>query len=179
MLLITLTIIIVLILFLYWQVLFEKQRLKCKVCNATASKYRIHDYSTSLHLEKNKMLKEDVSGFSINRPIFQKLGREFFLFSDLRINEMGVFGGSSSHYRGRDRSNPFYHEFYPRKFDWNNPFSNESNLYCGNCFIQKFKNDERVLYDVLKDCGSNNFLCCLGCLRVFVFRLRFLLNNFL
>jgi hypothetical protein len=151
MVLITSTIILVLILFLYWQVLFEKKRLKCKVCNATASKYRIHDYSTSLHLKGNKMLKEGVSGFSIYRPVFQKLGREFFLFSDLKVNKMSVFTGSSSSYRGTYLSNPFFHEFYPTKFDWNNSFSNESHLFCGECFFQKFKNDERVLYDVLQE----------------------------
>ena len=139
--------------FLFWQMSYGKSRMQCRVCNKKAVKDRVHNYSdSSLHINKIKVLKDGVSRFSFSKPPFQILGKEYFIYPEKKVNEMGVFRGENSiGYKGRYGHNPFYSQFYPTKWDWNNSLSNQSNLYCGKCFIEKFKNDERVLYDVLQD----------------------------
>lgn len=137
--------------FLFWQVSFENSRMKCRVCNKKAVKDRVHSYSdSSLHIREDKVLKDGVNSFSFSKPPFQILGKEYFLFPEMKVNEMGVFNGENSRGRKGYGHNPFYSHFYPALWDWNNSFSNQSNLYCGKCFIEKFKNDERILYDVLQ-----------------------------
>jgi hypothetical protein len=136
-------------LFLFWQLSNDKARIRCRVCKKRAVKDRIHDYSkSSLYIQENKLLKNNISTLSISKPPFQKLGKEYFLYPEMKVNEMGVFHGE----RGRNgRHNPFFSQFYPTKYNWNNNFSNQSNLYCGKCFSEKFKNDKRVLFDVLQE----------------------------
>lgn len=141
-----------LFVFMFWQLSYDKSRMKCRVCGKKAVTDRIHDFSSSLGILNQKLLKDGVNKFSLSKPPFQKLGKDYFLYTDKKVNEMGVFRGENSRgYKGRYGHNPFFSQFYPTKWDWNNSFSNQSNLYCGKCFSEKFKNDERVLFDLLQE----------------------------
>jgi hypothetical protein len=135
------------IVFLIWQYKIQVKRMKCKKCGKKAVFDRIHDYSkSSLFLDENKLLTNGVRKFSFTKPHFQIYKKEYFLFSSMKVNSMGLFHGSRMY-----KNNPFLGEFYPCKHDWNNPISSESSLYCGSCFKELFSHDDRVLYDVLQE----------------------------